>query len=289
MRAFHLLAVSAAAILTLSACGGSESSSASRELTESAPASTLASAPAPEPADDLTPADQFDAAACPTDQGYEGVLDCYLAGATQSLDSWWTAAFAAADGQYSSPGVQSFGEAVSTGCGDAAADTGPFYCGADQTIYLQSDFMARIGDETGAEGPYSGVIVLAHEWAHHIQALMGMDEEFDAAAAEELGSVNAASTRTELMADCMAGWWAGMANETGQFPATEQDLLDAVLALAEVGDDFQSAIAGADFEPDTWDHGTLDQRTTWLTNGMQAGADDANPFEACDTFTITTP
>lgn len=204
------------------------------------------SAAEPSTAAPLAPAEQFDAAARPSDDGYQAVLDCYLGAASQSLDSWWAAAFTAADASYSSPGVQAFDDAVSTVCGDATADTGPFYCPADQTIYLQGAFMTRIGDETGAQGPYSGVIVLAHEWAHHVQALMGMDEAFHAAVAEALGGANVASTRTELMADCMAGWWSGMADQTGQFPVTEQDVLDAVLSLAEVGDDFQTAIAALD-------------------------------------------
>ena len=276
MRSISIAVTAGAVMLLVAACGGAST-------TTEQPSMKAAVGPS-----SLQPVDPFDASTCPTEDGYEVLLDCYVAAASESLDSWWDAAFTAADSTYTSPAVQWFGEEVATACGDATADVGPFYCPADETIYLQTGFMAAVGDETGAEGPYSGAIVLAHEWGHHVQALMGMDEDFDAEQAEALGE-ETASTRTELMADCMAGWWSGMADQAGQFPITEQDVVDAVLTLAEVGDDFQSALAGEEFDPDTWDHGTVDQRTTWLTDGMQAGADDADPFEACDTFTRMEP
>jgi predicted metalloprotease len=257
--------------------------------TDSPPAATAAGA-TDDPADD-TGGDAgvvFDPADCPLDQGYEAALGCYLDIAVPSLDTTWGDSLPV-DVAYESPDLQVFDEQVDTGCGTASADAGPFYCPADATIYLQKEFMVSAGEQAGAQGPYSGVIVLAHEWGHHVQSLLGIDDAFLADQESVFGDANAVSVRNELMADCFAGWWSAQAFVSEQFPIEEGDLEDALLTIAEVSDDYDAQVNGTEVDPDTFDHGTVDQRTAWAIAGFDAGAAGDDPLLACDTFSITAP
>ncbi|MEZ5116954.1 MAG: neutral zinc metallopeptidase [Candidatus Nanopelagicales bacterium] len=280
--------------LLLAACGSPAASSTTGPDTGGVTASSPAPADvaaANEPADDSAAGEQgaFDPAGCPVDEGYEAALGCYLDLAVGSLDLTWGDALPIDDVPYESPDLQVFDAKVNTACGKATADDGPFYCPDDATIYLQRDFMVSVGEQAGAQGPYSGVIVLAHEWGHHVQSLLGIDDVFLADQAQVFGSDNAASVRNELMADCFAGWWSAQAFISEQFPIEESDVEDALLTLAEVGDDFDAQMEGSAVDPDTFDHGTVDQRTSWLAAGFDAGTVGDDPLLACDTFTITAP
>lgn len=283
-----VLAVGVLAVGVLTGCGSGSGATTSPTAVESsapAPASDATSA-APDP-DAAAPL--VDPAGCPTDEGYEAALGCLLDVASASLDDTWGSTLEAVGIPYASPGLEVYDDAVETGCGAAGADQGPFYCPADTTIYLQREFMVTAGEAAGAEGPYSGVIVLAHEWGHHVQQTVGVDDAFMADQEAVFGTANAASVRNELMADCFAGWWSAQALVSQQLPIEEADLEDALLTLAEVGDDFDAQVEGTSVDPDTFDHGTVDQRTSWLATGFDAGAEGVDPLAACDTFSITEP
>lgn len=285
------VAATTAALLTVGVLAGCGSSPGAAPVTPTAVAASDASPGAAVTDGTAAEADApvVDPAGCPTDQGYEAALGCLLDVASESLDATWGSTLEAAGIPYATPGLEVYEDGVDTACGAAGAEQGPFYCPADTTIYLQRDFMVTAGESAGAEGPYSGVIVLAHEWGHHVQRELGVDDAFLAEQEAVFGTANAASVRNELMADCFAGWWSAQALVSQQFPMEEADLEDALLTLAEVGDDFDAQVEGTGVDPDTFDHGTVDQRTSWLATGFDAGAEGVDPLAACDTFSITEP
>jgi len=168
--------------------------------------------------------------------------ECRLSATAQSLDAYWTTALPAVGAQYVEPGVVSFEQATSTGCGDATSATGPFYCPPDQTIYLDLGFYDDLQTRFGSSGgPLAEMYVLAHEFGHHVQQLTGVMESADRAGT----GPDSDSVRIELMGDCLAGMWTGHAAttvdpDTGVTflePITEQQLADALSAASAVGDD----------------------------------------------------
>jgi predicted metalloprotease len=201
--------------------------------------------------------------------------DCRLVGAVQSLDAFWAETFEASGEQLQQPGVVLFSDQVSTQCGAASSAVGPFYCPLDQTIYLDLGFYDDLEARFGAEGgPFAEMYVVAHEYGHHIQNLLGLlDQGRDPGA--EGGAV-----RTELQADCFAGLWGGDAVDTGFLEPLTQDQVDQALSAAEaIGDDRIQAQTQGQVNPETWTHGSAEQRQEWFTNGLEAGS-----IEGCDTF-----
>ena len=201
--------------------------------------------------------------------------DCRLVGAVQSLDVFWGETFEASGEQLQQPGVEIFTDQVNTQCGAASSAVGPFYCPLDQTIYLDLGFFNDLETRFGAEGgPFAEMYVVAHEYGHHIQNLLGLlDQGRDAGA--EGGAV-----RTELQADCFAGLWGGDAVETGFLERLTQDQIDQALSAAEaIGDDRIQAQTQGQVNPETWTHGSAEQRRQWFTTGLEARS-----TEACDTF-----
>ena len=201
--------------------------------------------------------------------------DCRLVGAVQSLDAYWTDAFAASGEQLQKPGVTIFSDAVDTQCGAASSAVGPFYCPLDQTIYLDLGFFNDLETRFGAEGgPFAEMYVVAHEYGHHIQNLLGfLDQGRDAGA--EGGAV-----RVELQADCLAGVWGTNAVETGFLEQlTREQIGQALDAASVIGDDRIQQQTQGQVNPETWTHGSSEQRQEWFTNGMEAGS-----IDGCDTF-----
>ncbi|WP_050758159.1 KPN_02809 family neutral zinc metallopeptidase [Xylanimonas cellulosilytica] len=203
--------------------------------------------------------------------------ECELSATVQSLDAYWAEVLPAQAGvQYVQPPVESFSMATTTGCGSATADTGPFYCPPDQTIYIDLSFYDDLVQRFGSSGgPLARKYVVAHEMGHHIENLLGAMD-----AAQRGGSgAESDSVRIELMADCLAGMWAAHAAttvdpDTGivfMNPPTQQDLDDAVSAAQAVGDDRIQRASTGQVNPDLFTHGTSQQRVEWFARGYNGG------------------
>ncbi|MBD7916691.1 neutral zinc metallopeptidase [Cellulomonas sp. Sa3CUA2] len=212
---------------------------------------------------------------------------CRLEVTVQALDTYWGAQVPAAGATFAQPGVQAFSDNVSTACGAATSATGPFYCPPDQTVYIDLAFFATLQQQFGAQGgPLAEMYVYAHEYGHHVQNLTGV---FDAADRSG-GGAESDSVRVELQADCYAGMWAGDATETVRpgtdtpylEPITAEELAQALDAAAAVGDDHIQQQSGGGVDPDTWTHGSSEQRQKWFTIGYEQGS-----LAACDTFAAT--
>jgi uncharacterized protein len=201
--------------------------------------------------------------------------DCRILGAVQSLDAYWGEVFQASGEQLPQPEVILFSDAVNTQCGAASSAVGPFYCPLDQTIYLDLGFYDQLQSRFGAEGgPFAEMYVVAHEYGHHIQNLLGnLDAGRDTGA--EGGAV-----RVELQADCYAGVWGGHAVDTGFLePLSRDQIAQALDAASVIGDDRIQEQTQGQVNPETWTHGSSEQRVEWLTRGL-----DAKDLNSCDTF-----
>lgn len=210
--------------------------------------------------------------------------DCLVQATIESGDSLWAQLAPAAGMQFVQPQGRVFDESVQTGCGAATADIGPFYCPADATIYVDVSFFDALSSRYGADGgQLAKMYVVAHEYGHHIQQLSGTMQGADRS---ETGPQSDA-VRLELQADCYAGVWAHHAASTvdddGQAmlsPLTEQDIASALSAASAVGDDhLQGDVAGGEVRPESWTHGSSEQRRAWFTTGYEQGT-----VQACDTF-----
>ncbi len=171
-----------------------------------------------------------------------------------------------------------FDGAVSTdGCGNADSAVGPFYCPADSRVYLDLTFYGDMRRQLGASGDFAWAYVIAHEVGHHVQNETGVAAQVDRAAREQPGSANELSVRQELQADCYAGVWAHSVFAEGALEPGDLD--EAFTASEAVGDDRLQRQAGGAIDPDSFTHGTSEQRRRWF----EAGYDAADPA-ACDTF-----
>lgn len=214
--------------------------------------------------------------------------ECRLSAGSQSLDAYWAAALPAAGATYVEPGVISFEGGTSTGCGDATSATGPFYCPPDQTVYLDLGFYDDLQSRFGATGgSLAELYVLAHEFGHHVQQLTGV-----MAAADRSGTgPDSDSVRVELMADCLAGMWAGHAATTVDpdrgvtflEPITPAQLAEALSAASAVGDDRIQQSATGTVNPEAWTHGSSEQRQRWFTTGYEGST-----FAGCNALDAPT-
>ena len=192
----------------------------------------------------------------------------------------WRALFRSMGQTYQEPKLVLFSGGVESACGMAAAAMGPFYCPMDQKVYIDLSFYSDLKSRFGAPGDFAQAYVIAHEVGHHVQNLLGIAEKVQSlrSRASESES-NRLSVMMELQADCLAGVWAGNAVETGYLePLTRSQVADALNAAAAVGDDRIQAEFQGRVTPESWTHGSSEQRQEWFTTGLETG--DVN---ACDT------
>jgi predicted metalloprotease len=223
----------------------------------------------PQPADN---ADRMDTAPDASSQ----LID-FLSFVTGDLQTFWAADFQKAGRQFERTRLIVFTGATDTGCGRGSAATGPFYCPLDRRIYIDPGFFRELANRFRAPGDFAQAYVLAHEYGHHVQTLTGITGQVDSATQENPDQRNALSVRVELQADCLAGVWAHSTFERGLLE--EGDLEEGLTAAASVGDDRIQAAATGRISPETFTHGTAEQRAGWFKRGFEDG--DAT---ACDTF-----
>lgn len=208
--------------------------------------------------------------------------DCRQAATFVDLRDYWRDAVPQQLGvAYSDPKFVLFSEAVNTGCGFATSQVGPFYCPADQKIYIDLGFYQDLTSQYGASGQFAQAYVLAHEFGHHIQYLTGVEKKVRQAQQRDRGNANAYSIALELQADCYAGVWTkNAAAPDGLITGvSEADLRSALSAAEAVGDDRIQEKTQGQVNPETWTHGSAQQRQDWFFRGYQTG----DPRQ-CDTF-----
>ena len=185
----------------------------------------------------------------------------------------WTAEFKKIGRTYIPPKMVIFSGSVSSGCGSATSDSGPFYCSADQTVYLDLEFFKSMKKQIGADGDFAYAYVIAHEVGHHVQYLLGTLEAAHNKMAQygkNSQGYNQTSVRLELQADFYAGVWAH--NDNKRFGSLEDgDIEEALNAAAKIGDDYLQRQAYGRTMPETFNHGTSEQRSRWLKKGLSTG------------------
>jgi predicted metalloprotease len=214
-------------------------------------------------------------------------LDCRNVLYVNSIQAFWTAELPQSFGDTYKPAkTVLFSNQVSTGCGAADSGTGPFYCPSDDRVYIDLTFYKLLADQLGAPGEFAQPYVLAHEYGHHVQDLVGTEADMRRQQERDPDSANLLSVKLELQADCYAGVWAkgatGTADSSGQkiFKSlTADDIQQGVDTAGKIGDDTLQQQSGGKINPKEFTHGTSAQRQQWFSTGYNKG----DP-KSCDTF-----
>jgi len=225
---------------------------------------------------------------CKTGADANAKFDCAIVADIDSIQSYWTEQLPKLGAQYAQVNTVWFSGQANTGCGSASSAAGPFYCPADKLVYIDLSFYDDLKSQFGATGGlFVDAYVLAHEYGHHVQDLLGTEAKVRQG---ETGPTSG-SVRLELQADCYAGVWANHASTVPDSSGkplisdiTQEDFANALDTAGRIGDDYiQTQIAHQTFDPGTETHGTAVQRQRWLTTGYQSG----DPTR-CDTFGAAT-
>jgi predicted metalloprotease len=210
----------------------------------------------------------------------------FINSVTVDVQTFWEQEFAASSQTYPDTVTVIFTDGTQTGCGTASAATGPFYCPADQKVYLDPGFFSELKTRFGAPGEFAQAYVIAHEYGHHVQDVLGTMDQVQQQ--QTSGNANELSIRLELQADCLAGMWANwvMANpdQSDVESITDADVRDGLTAAAAVGDDRIQQQATGTIDKESWTHGSSEQRMKWFNTGFKQGS-----LSACDTFAVANP
>ncbi len=220
------------------------------------------------------PSGQAPAGPPPSDEAGE-----FMAAVLGSTEDVWSSIFRDAGASYSPPTLVLFDQAVRSACGFNTAATGPFYCPGDRKVYLDTSFFRELANMGGA-GDFAAAYVVGHEVGHHIQTLAGTSSRVRQlqSGARSQAESNRLQVLMELQADCYAGVWAYHANRT-QRMLEPGDVEEGLAAAAAIGDDRLLRRAGREVSPESFTHGSSEQRQEWLTRGLRTG-----DVDACDTF-----
>ena len=225
----------------------------------------------------LDPPPQMPGAQGQTGPDPDAQLKDFVSFVVQDVQSSWTTTFANAGKQYQPTKLVLFDGATRTGCGVGSSQTGPFYCPLDRKVYLDLGFFRELRSRFDAPGDFAQAYVIAHEFGHHVQNLLGVMDDVQRKQSAGSADANDQSIRLELQADCLAGVWAHSAYEEDLLESG--DLEEGLAAAAAVGDDRLQEQATGRINRESWTHGSSEQRTTWFKKGFDSG----DP-SVCDTF-----
>jgi uncharacterized protein len=203
----------------------------------------------------------------------------FISAVLGSTEETWGSLFSSSGQTYREPSLVIFSGYTSTGCGTGQTATGPFYCPLDQTVYIDLSFYEALRDRLGAPGDFAQAYVIAHEVGHHVQNLLGTMEQVQQARARQGDAqANAMSVRLELQADCYAGLWAYRAERARQI-LQAGDVEEALGAASAIGDDRLQRQSQGTVVPESFTHGSSEQRVRWFRRGLEQG-----DVRSCDTF-----
>jgi uncharacterized protein len=214
---------------------------------------------------------------CKTGADANAREDCRVVGFVNSIQAYWADEFVSLGGKYTPAETIMFSGSTQGACGYATSAVGPFYCPRDQAVYLDLDFFNELHTRYGAKGgPFAEAYVLAHEYGHHVQNLLGILDESSSSGDTGPQSM---SVLTELQADCLAGVWAYHATETGYLTkVTDEEIVQSLDTAASLGDDRIQSQSQGYVSPEAWTHGSSTQRLNALKEGLQTG-----DIKACET------
>jgi len=232
---------------------------------------------------DMAPSAQVESAPAGPTGAPSDDMGRFVASVLGGTEDVWGQIFQANGAQYAKPRLVLFRQATPTACGTGQAAMGPFYCPGDQKVYIDLSFYETMKRQLGAPGDFAQAYVIAHEVGHHVQNLMGITGKMD----QMRGRVserehNQMSVRVELQADCFAGIWAHHNQKSGAI-LEPGDVEEALNAAAAIGDDALQRKSQGQVVPDSFTHGSSEQRQRWFHTGFKTGS-----VQACDTFASRT-